>query len=196
MISVLWRAQPPENIHFTHRNEKAHGDWGNDCERNSVSHHYLNRLKPPFWTSSCLSTISLRVDIYKTEEEANRGGTGDGLCVADLWQEKAPAVRVLCGSVLWRRRFRGDGGTQEHYRTEVLWYRCKAHIRFLFPLNRGKDGWGRGSVLFSWSLGFLGPGHVITAWPLTRQSLDQPLRCPPKSHSVQRVVQPPWGREW
>ncbi|KAK2894667.1 hypothetical protein Q8A67_011896 [Cirrhinus molitorella] len=32
----------------------------------------------------------LRVDIYKTEEEASRGGTGDGLCVADLSNRKRP----------------------------------------------------------------------------------------------------------
>lgn len=189
MVSVLWRAQPPESIRFTHRNEKAvvpsaNGDEAKDCERNSVSSHYLNSLNPSFWTLSCLSTISLCVDINKTEERASRGEAGDGLCVADLSDGKRPPQKEGCGE-------KGLGKMEGQSF-------CGTEARPIFGFCSPSTGeemheWG---VLVSWSPGFLGPGQVIAAWLLTRQSLDQPLYCPPKTHSVQRVVQPPWGREW
>lgn len=165
MVSVLWRAQPPENIHFTHQNEKA------------VMPVCTWRGSKGLWEKECLSSsqqsepivLNFVLSFYHffvwTSTKQNKWWL---VCSRPQWQEKASAQRGICGTVLWRKRFRGDGGTQKHNGRQFLGYRGKAHIRFLLPLNRGRDAWGRGTVLLSWSLSFLGPGHVITAWLLTR----------------------------
>lgn len=135
--------------------------------------------------------------LQKQRREASTGGTGDGLCVSrPQWWEKAPALRVICGSVLYWTWFRGDGGHGDITGERCWGTEVRPIFGFCSPSTGGDVDEGGSSVLLSWSLGFLGPGHVVAAWLLTRQSLDQPLQRPPKSHSVQRVVQPPWGREW
>lgn len=105
MISVLWRAQPPENIHFTHGNEKA------------VVPVCTWRWSKGLWEEQCLSSLSQQSEptvlnfiwsFYyffvwtSTKQERASRGAGDGLCVADLGERKRPphkegSVVVCCG---------------------------------------------------------------------------------------------------
>ncbi len=98
----FWSSGEPnlQKAYILHTETRKHMEIEEMIARGTVPLIIISTVWNQFLTSSCFSTTLLRVDIYRTEEEANRGGTGDGLCVVDLWQEKAPAVRVLCGSVL------------------------------------------------------------------------------------------------
>lgn len=146
MVSVLWRAQPPENIHFTHRNEKAvvpvctwrwsKGLWEEQC-LSSFSQ------QSPFWTSSCLSTISLCGHLQ------NR--TGDGLCVADLSDRKRPPHKE--GSVILCCGEKGLGEMEGHSNImgECFW---GIEVRPIFGFCFPSTGEGYSPVIlvtrFSW----------------------------------------------
>lgn len=140
MVSVLWRAQPPEYIHFTHKFRK-YMEIEEMILRGTLSLVIISTFETTVFK---LYLIFLLFHCAWTSTKQRRKPADEVqvmACVQQTCDRKRPQ-QLECSVVLCVDDGLGEmeGHRKEHYRREVLGYRGNSHILFLFPLNRGKDG--------------------------------------------------------